>query len=354
MVWMGRLSRGTGLLIWHRITNSNADLESAEGRWNWEKETCQGVSNTYSWPFATTSSNPDNGEDELDLYNKTVCDNGVRIFHQFHPGMAGDQEDFWNTSAPDFTPSSNPNTKNDSGSFTDISVIVQSETNGVIVVDLLVDSPPQTPQNFDYSTSGGHPYLSWTANTETDLDHYVLYARYTELSPPGGTYTRTIDVYTNSYTDTYIDTPGKTLRIYYKVKAVDDSNNESPYSTAISKTGTGFAWKKLADGNNPHIPENYNVGKAYPNPFNPSTKLTLAVPQVSEVSIEVLDIMGRLVQQIEPKIFEAGYHNYLWQPSSGVCSGLYIIRILITSKEASLRNDLPNHYQKVQKVLLVR
>jgi len=347
---------GTGLLVWHALssTNNNVDLESAEGRWNWEKETCQGTANVYTWPFATTSANPTGGDDELDLYNKTVCDNGVKVYHQFHPDMAGDAEDFWNPTTPSFTPFSNPNTSRNSGTFSDISIIVKSETSGVIVADLLVDSPPQTPQNVTYSSSSGHPIISWTANTETDFDHYVIYIKYTDLGNSGSYYSYTDDVYTNSYTDSYIDTPGRTLGLSYKVKAVDDSDNESPYSASVGKTGTGFAWKKLAEGDTPQLPENYEVGSAFPNPFNPSTNINLALPQVSEVSIEVLDILGRSVQRIEPGIYEAGYHKYIWHPSSEVSSGLYIIRVLMISKEESFRSELPQQYHEAQKVLLVR
>jgi hypothetical protein len=348
---------GTGLLVWHAPSsyNYNADLESAEGRWNWEKETCQGAPNVYTWPFATSSPNPLSGEDELDLYNKTVCDNGVIVYGQFHPGMAGDAEDFWNPTTPSFTPSSNPNTSRNSGAFSDISIIVKSETNGVIVADLLVDSPPQTPQNFGINVSGDHPVLTWTANTETDLDHYVLYKSYASFSKPPQVQTTTVTLTTNSYTDQNLDLNGTRTHIAsYKVKAVDDADNESPYSTTKTAKGNAGISKSSDTGSDTPLPDKFSISATYPNPFNPSTNISFANPVPAEITVEVFDLQGRMVSIGQPKSYQAGYHSQLWSPSKEIGSGLYIIRVTMVSKLVAQDGEFPAQHQATQKVLLVR
>ena len=64
----------------------------------------------------------------------------------------------------------------------------------------------------------------------------------------------------------------------------------------------------------------------YPNPFNPSTKITYYVPKSSFIEIAVHDITGRKVEILEKSIKNLGYHSIEWDASE-LSSGNYFIHL---------------------------
>ena len=75
------------------------------------------------------------------------------------------------------------------------------------------------------------------------------------------------------------------------------------------------------------IPTGYNLSTAYPNPFNPTTTISYALPTTSEVRISVVDMLGRLVATLVSGDFKpAGYHTVQFI-ADGLASGTYLIRM---------------------------
>jgi hypothetical protein len=68
-----------------------------------------------------------------------------------------------------------------------------------------------------------------------------------------------------------------------------------------------------------------------PNPFNPETTIRFSLPEASDVSLDVYDIGGRLVETIVRGHFEAGRHEAVWLglDSDGrpAASGTYFYRL---------------------------
>ena len=68
-----------------------------------------------------------------------------------------------------------------------------------------------------------------------------------------------------------------------------------------------------------------------PNPFNPSTTIKFYIPNTSDVSIKIYDIMGREVATLINKQTTAGYHNVYWNGKNSrgenVASGVYLYRL---------------------------
>lgn len=89
-------------------------------------------------------------------------------------------------------------------------------------------TPPAVPSDFAGSPGNASATLSWTANTEEDLDYYTV-AQSTTLN---GTYTdvATPDSIVNSTTITGL-TNG--VDYFFKLAATDFSGNKSSYTTAI-------------------------------------------------------------------------------------------------------------------------
>ncbi|SVE18952.1 uncharacterized protein METZ01_LOCUS471806, partial [marine metagenome] len=60
------------------------------------------------------------------------------------------------------------------------------------------------------------------------------------------------------------------------------------------------------------IPETFSLNSAYPNPFNPTTTLSVAIPIDSEVFLSIYNLQGREVVSLINGNMEAGYHSVVW------------------------------------------
>ena len=86
-------------------------------------------------------------------------------------------------------------------------------------------------------------------------------------------------------------------------------------------------------------PSEYKLLGNFPNPFNPTTTISYALPFNSKVEIIIYDLMGREVQTYIYNFLASGYQNTVWDGKNlngiQVASGIYIYRI----KAKSLEND---------------
>jgi tetratricopeptide (TPR) repeat protein len=73
------------------------------------------------------------------------------------------------------------------------------------------------------------------------------------------------------------------------------------------------------------LPENFTLGFAYPNPFNPVTRLSYSLPDAGDLVFEVVDITGRIVDRIAFSNHPAGEHHFDYT-ASHLSTGLYIVR----------------------------
>ena len=69
----------------------------------------------------------------------------------------------------------------------------------------------------------------------------------------------------------------------------------------------------------------FNLSKAFPNPFNPSTSITLTVPQSEFVSVKVYNLTGQEIETISEGILEARNHTFTWE-ANNMSSGIYFIK----------------------------
>ena len=102
------------------------------------------------------------------------------------------------------------------------------------------------------------------------------------------------------------------------------------------------------DGFNPmplsravYIPEEYGLGNAYPNPFNPVTEFSLDIPDDVMVKVSVYDLNGRKVVDLVDDNLSAGVYPVTWN-GSDVSSGIYFIQMLA------------GEFTAMQKVMLVK
>jgi len=85
----------------------------------------------------------------------------------------------------------------------------------------------------------------------------------------------------------------------------------------------------------------FGLSAAYPNPFNPSTTVSLTVPSAGHVSVKVYNLVGQVVGVLADGMMEANMYSFTWD-ANNFSSGVYLIRA-----ESNSSVD-------IQKVLLVK
>lgn len=84
--------------------------------------------------------------------------------------------------------------------------------------------------------------------------------------------------------------------------------------------------------NNINAIKGFGLVRNYPNPFNPSTKISFTLAKSNKITIEVFDILGRKVSTLfNKKEMAAGYKEVQWNGKDNsnniLPSGVYIYRI---------------------------
>jgi len=79
------------------------------------------------------------------------------------------------------------------------------------------------------------------------------------------------------------------------------------------------------------IPTAYALHPNYPNPFNPTTNISFALPIDSKVSLKIYNVAGQLVRTLVNETMVAGTHTVTWDGinSNGekVASGIYFYKL---------------------------
>ena len=99
-----------------------------------------------------------------------------------------------------------------------------------------------------------------------------------------------------------------------------------------------------------NFPDSYRLYNNYPNPFNPNTTISYDLKNWSRVSIEVFDIVGRSIIELERNISKPpGTHYTEWNGESSkgakMASGVYFLKIKV--KEYSTGDQIFTDNQKM-------
>lgn len=79
------------------------------------------------------------------------------------------------------------------------------------------------------------------------------------------------------------------------------------------------------------IPQKFSLEQNFPNPFNPSTKISFNLPKSSKVKLEVFNVKGQLVKTLASRNFESGRQSITWNAADDagnlVSTGIYFYKI---------------------------
>ena len=87
----------------------------------------------------------------------------------------------------------------------------------------------------------------------------------------------------------------------------------------------------LLSVNNIALPTSYALHNNYPNPFNPVTNILYDIPELTDVKLEIFNVMGQRVRTLAQGTHEAGRYQIVWNATNDIgeslSSGMYIYRI---------------------------
>jgi Secretion system C-terminal sorting domain len=86
----------------------------------------------------------------------------------------------------------------------------------------------------------------------------------------------------------------------------------------------------------------FELGDAYPNPFNPSTSVSVTLSESAPLNLAVYDVNGRLVAQLADGVQTAGEHTFTFD-GHDLASGVYFVRA-----------ESPGNLHKTSKIVLLK
>jgi Secretion system C-terminal sorting domain len=90
------------------------------------------------------------------------------------------------------------------------------------------------------------------------------------------------------------------------------------------------------------LPNEYTIESIFPNPFNPTTTVSMSLPVDSNLNVRVFNTVGQEVTVLADDRFAAGRHQFSFD-GSGLSSGIYFVHA-----------SVPGEFSKMQKVVLMK
>jgi hypothetical protein len=119
---------------------------------------------------------------------------------------------------------------------------------------------------------------------------------------------------------------GQSVTVYVKGKNSAGRWQADPDVTASKTWTVRVIPSGLADSETSGSPSDFRLGQNMPNPFNPVTVIEFDLPGSADVSLEVLDSLGRRVCALVSGRAAAGKHKAVWD-AGGFPGGIYFGRL---------------------------
>ena len=202
-----------------------------------------------------------------------------------------------------------------------------------------------TEARFPLNEYAGHSLLFRFAYvTDTFVSEEGFYVD--NISPVVGF--ETFDMIAEAIPDTFLavvkDDLTEATEFWYMVRAIDLEGDVSGWSPLVSVTaGTQTS---AGEGLDNDLPRDYEVAPLYPNPFNPTTTLRIGLPVAAEVTVRVVDLLGREVQKLSLGQQSAGRSSIVLDGHNWA-TGLYFVVV-------DMRGVNGTRHHMVQKAVIVK
>ena len=79
------------------------------------------------------------------------------------------------------------------------------------------------------------------------------------------------------------------------------------------------------------VPLEFALHENYPNPFNPTTTLRFDLPEISDITLTIYNMLGQKVRTFDYQNTSAGYHSVTWDATNDfgqqVGAGVYLYQL---------------------------
>ncbi len=110
----------------------------------------------------------------------------------------------------------------------------------------------------------------------------------------------------------------------FTIPVLSNDGGSMSFAEVSSSDSYGRLMETVASLEAP-LPTTFAVEQNYPNPFNAKTQIGIALPEASDVVVDIYSITGQMVESVSG-YFEAGNHSITWD-ASDVSSGVYFYKI---------------------------
>jgi len=125
---------------------------------------------------------------------------------------------------------------------------------------------------------------------------------------------------------TIVHEAGDRMQWVLSTDAGDEMILEGNGSLSLPGDVTGLSLNRVQE-----IPEQFALIQNFPNPFNPVTNISYQLPEASEVTVSVYNMMGQKIAELVSGHVPAGYHSVVWDSRNlqgeAVSSGVYLYTI---------------------------
>ncbi len=176
--------------------------------------------------------------------------------------------------------------------------------------------------------------LEWEEIVDPD-DNFALYRVHVTDNLDNINFTHTGGTINTSYT--FTGENGN--RYWWTISARDERFNVTWANQVYSFT---IDMNSVKEQGNQEIPTDYELTSIYPNPFNPDAIITVGLPNVAFLHVDVFNILGQQVASLAGNRYQAGYHNFNFNGTE-LSSGIYFVQAIV-----------PGKMNEVSKLLLIK
>ena len=211
--------------------------------------------------------------------------------------------------------------------FNLVSPADSAEFNVLDVSDIVADWQSLNPRDYDFDTVT----FEWVLYTD-DLTEVAAFP----ADNDGADSQITISAATvEGVLDDLGVVEGEGITVNWNVRAIDATDtvavasgfdfdtreSNTIYRALILNRGEVTSNEELGG-----LPRTFDLEQNYPNPFNPTTQINYAVPEQSDVRIEVYNVIGRRVATLVNREMAPGNYTVNFDASS-LSSGMYFYRL---------------------------
>ena len=113
----------------------------------------------------------------------------------------------------------------------------------------------------------------------------------------------------------------KVVVINNETNELFSSTGEYEITNVIAGTANGIEISNVSIV----TPKAFGLNNAYPNPFNPTTSVELALPTEGFVSVKIYNLMGQVVATLHEGHLSANTYSFTWD-GVDAASGMYLLK----------------------------